>query len=195
MADNPYRQKAPLPGQSVDLVPDESPITLADMIRQEGGSVPKGLRKKREDVARRVMAPTPPTQATITSAGRVGSPESIEAIRTTNLLGQLAMDNFGKRGVPDPPDVLDDLTTDERLEEHREKFGELEGQDLISAVSAGQKWPEEKTNWVRGTLEELKRDAPGGDWQLTNEDMTDGTMTFIDLNTGEETEYRWDGEE
>ena len=189
MSDNPYVQKAPLPGQSVDLVPDESPITLADMIRQEGGSVPKGLKKKREDVARRVMAPTPPppARATMTSSGRVGSPESIEAIRTGT--------RPSPRGVPDAPDVLDGLTTDERLEEHKKKFGELEGQDLISAVSVGQEWPEAKTDWVRGTLEDLRRDAPEGDWQLTNEDMTDGTMTFIDLNTGEETEYRWDGEE
>jgi hypothetical protein len=187
--DNPG-QKAPFPGQSVDLVPDESPITIADMIRQEGGSIPKAMKRQREDVARRAIASSsspPSAPATMTSAGRIGSPQSIEAIRTGT--------QPSSRGVPDAPDVLDGLTSDERLEEHRKKFGELEGQDLISAVSVGQEWPGAKTDWVRGTLDDLRRDAPEGDWQLTNEDMTDGTMTFIDLNTGEETEYRWDGEE
>ncbi len=182
MSDSPYKQKAPLPGQSVDLVPDESPITIADMIRQEGGSIPKAMTRHRNGAAEKALAPSKPS-----------TPFDWEKLRTERLPFLDSFESEEGEGS-DSPDVLDGLTSEERLEQDREKFGEVFDHNRIHSISVGQEWPKEKKDWAHGTFDQLKKDAPGGDWQLTNE-AEDGTLTFIDLKTGQETDYRWDGEE
>ena len=196
MADNPYRQKAPLPGQSVDLVPDESPITLADMIRQEGGIVPKGLKKKREDVARRVMAPTP-----------APTPEAQRAFDLNQTLGQMASDAFyedqDKRSFDSMSEGENDdqISLAEMLKRDRKKFQGLYGNDRVEAVAGAggiredpsQPWPREKTDWVHGTLDDL-RESTGGSWEI-NYEGEGGEIEFIDLNTGETTSEYWDGKQ
>ena len=195
MADNPYKQKAPLPGQSVDLVPDESPITIADMIRQEGGSIPKAMKRQRDDVARRTIASSsspPPAPATVASAGPMGSPEAIEAIRT----------GATPQSAPMSEGEIDDQTSlVEMLKRDREKFQGLYGNDRVEAVAGAggrredpsRPWPREKTDWVHGTLDEL-RESTGGGWEI-NYEGEGGEIEFIDLNTGEITSEYWDGKQ
>jgi hypothetical protein len=194
MADNPYKQKAPLPGQSADLVPDESPITMADMIRQEGGSTPRAMKKRREDVARRAIASSSPpsTPSTIISAGGAGSPESIEAIRAGDT----------PESAPMSEGEIDNQTSlAEMLQRDREKFQGMYGNQRVEAVAGAggrredpsQPWPDEKKNWVHGTLDNLRK-TTGGSWEI-NYEGEGGEIEFIDLNTGETTSEYWEGKQ
>ena len=194
MADNPYKQKAPLPGQSVDLVPDESPITIADMIRQEGGSTPKAMKRQRDNVARRTIAsssPAPPP-ASPTLRTLPEQPYSYERIRTM----------MSPETTPMSEGEIDDQTSlAEMLQRDRKKFQGMYGNQRVEAVAGAggkrgdpsQPWPREKTDWVHGTLDDL-REATKGSWEI-NYEGEGGEIEFIDLNTGETTSEYWDGKQ
>ena len=185
---NPYIQQTPRFGGSVDLVPDESPITIEQMLLQEGMPLPK---------------PRPVRRATAPDLvnGRVFNPLFDNAsMRAASEAERAFMNedlpiNNAPAGTPEHKDNEWAIS----LERDRRQFKNTYDHERVNLVAEGQGWDQQTTNMIHGALNKLGKQDPG-DWQLPHDAPT--AVIFDDFNTGvavlfnkETGIYTWDWNE
>ena len=187
---NPYVQQTPRFGGSVDLVPDESPITVEQMLLQEGMPLPKPKSRP----VRRATAPDLVNgrdfYPLFDNLSMRASSEAERAFMNENL-----PINNAPAGTPEHRDNEWAIS----LERDRRQFKNTYDHERVDLVAEGQGWDQQTKNMIHGELSKLHKQDPG-DWQLTLdapdsvifEDFDTGVSVLFNKNTGR---YTWEWNE